>query len=199
MTIICFLFCVTDAQYIVSKHGGLFVLIKTLCERKPSARHVLQYINNSFITNPWNILQQAGEDTFSHHTIERTLTMCDKYLIYCFDFIELNSVREGEFIVYANIREYTKNANKTKWSVGNNDNCLIYISKGQMKIGLNLNKTDLCTAQDITTGNYTVVTETLNTYRGNKGILHVTSNIPSVENTTSGSIFSKIHAVYRIL
>lgn len=67
-----------------------------------------------------------------------------------------------------------------------------------MKISLNLEKTDFCTVDDIMKGNYVVVTETLNTYRGNKGILQVTSNIPSVENTTSNSIFSKIYGMYRI-
>ena len=189
----------TDVENIYSKMGGLFFMIKVLCERKPSSALVIQHVNGAFFTNQWNALDEVSTDILSHYTVEKTLEYCGKSLVYHFDFFELNDDRDSEFMLYADIRAFAKNTNKNRWTIKEHKNCVVYINRGQMKISLNLAKTDFCTVDDIMNGNYTVVTETLNTYRGNKGILQVTSNIPSVDNTTSTSIFSKIHAVYKII
>ena len=189
----------TDTQNIFSKMGGVFFMMKVLCERKPSSSLIVQHVNHTFFASPWSALEQVSTDILSHYTVEKTLEYCGKSLFYNFDFFELNNDRESEFMLYTDIRAFTKNSNRNKWSVKEHKNCIVYINRGQMKISLNLEKTDFCTVDDIMRGNYIVVTETLNTYRGNKGILQVTSSIPSVENTTSTSIFSKIHAMYRII
>lgn len=179
--------------------GGLFFMIKSLCERKPSSSLIIQHVNHAFCTSPWNAMKEVSTDILSHYTVEKTLEYCGKSMVYDFDFFELNTTREGEFMVYTDIRAFTKKSNRNRWTVKEHKNCIVYINRGQMKISLNLERTDFCTVDDIMKGNYVVVTETLNTYRGNKGILQVTSNIPSVENTNRNSIFSKIHAVYRII